>query len=224
MKGVRFRVSMKFRKYDLQMHSVYSHDGIMQPETIVARAKKIGLDGVAITDHNTVRGGLEAKKYESDDFEVVVGSEILTNKGEVIGLFLKKEIEERDFSKVVREIKKQGGLVLVPHPFDRLRRHVLKIPLKDLKFIDCFECYNARAVFKEDNFKAQRFAQLHGLAQTGGSDAHLLNEIGNGLTLCRGSLRRALLRGETRWAGRRKSFLFNHGFTKLVKWKGKFFS
>ena len=102
-------------KYDLHVHSKYSIDGCIEPETIVKTAHKRGLSGVAVTDHNTIQGGLESKKYETDDLKVIVGSEIETNRGEVIGLFLCDEITSNIFAYVVQEIKDQNGLVIIPH-------------------------------------------------------------------------------------------------------------
>lgn len=84
-------------KYDLHVHSKYSVDGYVEPEVIVKTAQKRGLSGVAVTDHNTIKGGLKAKKYETEDLRVIVGSEIETNRGEVIGLFLSEEIKSHLF-------------------------------------------------------------------------------------------------------------------------------
>jgi len=74
-------------KYDLHIHSKYSNDGVIEPYEIVKMAKKRGLDGIAITDHNMIKGGLETKKYETDDLKVIIGSEVLTEKGEITVFF-----------------------------------------------------------------------------------------------------------------------------------------
>ena len=92
-------------KYDLHIHSKYSSDGVLDPEKIVKIAAKRGLNGVAITDHNTIIGGLKAKNYETEDFKVIVGSEISTERGEIIGLFLKEEIKPGNVQEVsIREV------------------------------------------------------------------------------------------------------------------------
>ena len=96
-------------KYDLHIHSKYSSDGVLDPEKIVKIAIKRGLNGVAITDHNTIIGGLKAKNYETEDFKVIVGSEISTERGEIIGLFLKEEIKPGNVQEVISEIKEQNG-------------------------------------------------------------------------------------------------------------------
>ena len=92
-------------KLDLHIHSKYSSDGVLDPEKIVKIAAKRGLNGVAITDHNTIIGGLKAKNYETEDFKVIVGSEISTERGEIIGLFLKEEIKPGNVQEVsIREV------------------------------------------------------------------------------------------------------------------------
>ena len=96
-------------KYNLHIHSKYSSDGVLDPEKIVKIAAKRGLNGVAITDHNTITGGLKAKNYETEDFKVIVGSEISTERGEIIGLFLKEEIKPGNVQEVISEIKEQNG-------------------------------------------------------------------------------------------------------------------
>ena len=96
-------------KYDLHIHLKYSSDGVLDPEKIVKIAIKRGLNGVAITDHNTIIGGLKAKNYETEDFKVIVGSEISTERGEIIGLFLKEEIKPGNVQEVISEIKEQNG-------------------------------------------------------------------------------------------------------------------
>ena len=105
-------------QYDLHIHSKYSSDGVLEPEEIINAAKKKGLDGIAVTDHNTIKGGLETKRFETKDFEVIIGSEIMTERGEITGLFLSQEITSKDVQGVFSEIKGQGGIVVIPHPFD----------------------------------------------------------------------------------------------------------
>ncbi len=92
-------------KYDLHIHSKYSSDGVLDPERIVRIAMKRGLNGIAITDHNTIKGGLKTKKYENADFTVIVGSEISTERGEIIGLFLEEEVKSTNVQEVITEIK-----------------------------------------------------------------------------------------------------------------------
>ncbi len=149
----------------------------MEPEDILKTANGAGLDGVAITDHDTIKGGLEASGLKSD-VEVIVGAEIRTNRGEVIGYFLNEEIEKRELFEVIDAIKDQGGTVCIPHPYDFFRIHNLK-PAEDvLKAADCIEVLNSRCIFRAFNNKARKLALKNGLGMTAGSDAHTPSEIG----------------------------------------------
>lgn len=204
-------------KYDLHIHSKYSSDGVLEPEKIVRVAQKRGLDGIAITDHNTIRGGQEAKKYETKDFKVIIGAEIMTEKGEITGLFLSKDIKSREAEGVINEIKEQGGIVVIPHPFDRLR-HSAFHPIEEyIKLTDAIEGFNSRCVFEGDNKKAIESATKYDLPVIAGSDAHYPNEIGKaGITTGTNDVREAILRKNIKMFGRRSSLL-NHVRTKLLK-------
>lgn len=208
-------------KYDLHVHSKYSSDGTLDPEKIVKTAIKKGLRGIAVTDHNTIKGGLEAKEYETADFKIIVGSEIMTERGEIIGIFLEEEIETRASYEVVEDIKEQGGVVVIPHPFDKLRSSAFHPGDEDARFIDCIEVYNSRCVSQEYNQYAAVFAEKHGLKMVAGSDAHFKNEIGNGgVQISEGDeedLRRSILEGKIDIFGRRTP-LANHAMTKALKW------
>jgi predicted metal-dependent phosphoesterase TrpH len=196
-------------KYDLHIHSRYSSDGVLDPEKIVKIAIKRGLNGIAITDHNTIKGGIEAKKYENEDFKVVVGSEISTDRGEIIGLFLSEEVKSKDVQDVISEIK--------DHPFDELRHSAFHPTEEDTKFIDVIEGFNSRCVFQKYNENAIKFAKKHNLPITAGSDAHFSNEIGNaGIITETEDVREAILKSDVEIFGKR-SPLVNHGLTKALK-------
>ena len=204
-------------KYDLHIHSKYSSDGILEPEKIVKIATKRGLDGIAVTDHNTIKGGLKAKKYETDDFKVIVGSEISTERGEIIGLFLEEEIKSKDVQEVISEIKEQNGIIIIPHPFDGLRHSAFHPAEEDAKLIDCIEGFNSRCVYQKYNKESVEFAMKHSLTITAGSDAHFANEIGNaGIITGTEDIRDALLKNDIKLFGRRSS-LVNHVGTKVLK-------
>jgi predicted metal-dependent phosphoesterase TrpH len=203
--------------YDIHIHSKYSSDGILDPEKIVKIAIGRGLNGIAITDHNTIKGGLKAKKYETDDFKVIVGSEISTERGEIIGLFLEEEIKSKDVQEVISEIKEQNGIIIIPHPFDGLRHSAFHPAEEDAKFIDCVEGFNSRCIYQKYNKKAVEFAMKHLLATTAGSDAHFANEIGNaGITSETEDVREALIKNEVQIFGKRSS-LVSHVGTKVLK-------
>ena len=131
-------------RIDLHIHSKYSSDGVLTPREIVKIAQKKGLGGVAVTDHNTIEGGRQAKEYESPDFKVIVGAEIMTEMGEIMGLFLSKEIKSRRLREVVGEIRAQGGMVVVPHPFDGLRSSAFPITEEYVDLVDAIEGFNSR--------------------------------------------------------------------------------
>ena len=202
-------------KYDLHIHSKYSWDGTLEPKRIVEIACKKGLRGVAIVDHNTMRGALETKKYETCDFQVIVGAEIKTEMGEIIGLFLTEEIRVRHLNDVIREIKKQGGLVIVPHPFDNMR-HSAYHPIEKDNWIDAIEGFNSRAVFSKYNQRALSFALKNNIPVVAGSDAHWGNEIGNAGIETDLDVREAILSKNLIVYGKR-SYLINHVMTKTLK-------
>jgi hypothetical protein len=143
-----------------------------------------GLGAIAVTDHNTFGGALEAAELaDGRDLLVIPGEEVKTNdQGEVIGLFLSEEIPRGlSFGETIAAIREQGGLVYLPHPFDRL--HAIPDPAtlhRHLPEIDIFEVYNARLLFEAYNDEALRFARKYGLVAGAGSDAHVLQGVGTG--------------------------------------------
>ena len=169
---------------DLHMHTEWSHDCSTTTEELLDHADEIGLDGIAVTDHNVFGGALEAVELARDrELIVIPGEEIKTdNQGEVIGLFLEDEIPRgMSFAETVAAIREQGGLVYLPHPFDRL--HAIPDPAtvhRHLAEIDVFEVYNARLLRDSFNDEALRFARKYRLLQGAGSDAHVLQGVGTG--------------------------------------------
>jgi predicted metal-dependent phosphoesterase TrpH len=208
-------------KYDFHTHTKYSSDGYVEPKMLVKVAAKVGLSGIAVTDHNTIKGGLEAKKYENNEIKVIVGSEILTDKGEVIGLFLKEEIRSTNFIDVCNEIKEQNGVVVVPHPFDGIRSTSIHPNPYDAHFIDSVEVFNSRCVRQIYNEMASSYASENGLNIIAGSDAHFENEIGNaGVKTETNDIKEAILNGDIRVFGKRSNII-NPVTTKLLKiWRG----
>lgn len=206
-------------RLDLHVHTKYSHDGTMEYAKLVKFAIRRGLQGVAITDHNTIKGAIKARK-EIKNFLIIVGSEIRTNKGEIIGLFLEEEVKSRDLIEVIDEIKAQDGIVIVPHPFDKIRSSTFTPSEKETKLIDGIEVFNSRCIFSKYNLMAFEFAKLYSLPMTAGSDAHFANEIGLAGVIANSNdeeeIRRDILRREVRIFGK-KSFILNHGSTKVIK-------
>ena len=168
---------------DLHMHTRHSHDSATDVEALLHRAVELGLGAIAVTDHNTIAGGVEAQALAAElelPLTVIVGSEVKTeSQGEVIGLFLREEVPRGlSFAETVERIHAQGGLVYVPHPFDRMHsipsQETLRRHLDD---IDIFETCNGRLYFEADNDEAERFAQRYGLPAGAGSDAHVLEGL-----------------------------------------------
>ncbi len=166
-------------RLDLHVHTSYSWDCKASPAAIVEYARKVGLDGLGVVDHNTIRGGLAVRKLAPRDFIVIVGSEIKTDRGEVIGYFLEEEVERGEFHDVVEEIKAQGGIAVVSHPFDPFRPNSFSPGDADAPYLDGVEVCNSRCLMSRTNKKALKYAERHGLIMTAGSDAHTLNEIGS---------------------------------------------
>ncbi|HLC50436.1 MAG TPA: PHP domain-containing protein [Candidatus Nanoarchaeia archaeon] len=195
-------------KYDLHMHTHYSKCSDLKPEIILKLSKKKKLDGIAITDHHEIKGALEVSKLNKDkNFEVIVGEEVSTDKGDVLLYYLEKKVYETEFYRVVEEARKQNALIIIPHPFRRtmLHDHKFQMPLEKIKNIaDAIECFNARMMFPSDNKKADLEASRLGMAKTGGSDAHFSFEIGTGCTAFEGNLRGAIKNKKTVPVGRIK--------------------
>lgn len=200
-------------KFDLHIHSKYSYDSFLSPATIIKIAKKKGLDGVAVTDHNTIKGGAEALKINKDkDFQVIVGSEIKTEYGDVIGIFLNEEIKSQIFMQVVEEIRDQDGLVILAHPF---RKNIV-FPTDLLKYVDLLEGFNARSP-KDLNKKAGELARSFGMPITAGSDAHLGFEIGGGRTIVNGEAEGGLREGNAKIEGDESNYYLVHGLSVLME-------
>jgi hypothetical protein len=169
---------------DLHMHTSWSHDCSTDVVELLDHAEGIGLGAIAVTDHNVFGGALEAVELgRGRDLVVIPGEEVKTQgQGEVIGLFLDEEIPRgMSFAETIAAIREQGGLVYLPHPFDRL--HAIPDPAtlhRHLAEIDVFEVFNARLLRDSFNDEALRFARKYRLLQGAGSDAHVLQGVGTG--------------------------------------------
>lgn len=165
-------------KADLHVHTRYSFDCSSSLERIIQRCQQVGINCVAIADHGTVEGALKLK--EIAPFRVIVAEEILTPYGEIMGMFLTKTIPQGSVKDSIARIREQGGLVNVPHPFDKMPRNGLGHHIDDelATQIDILEVFNSRSPVSPGE-KAVPFAEKYGLAKSGGSDAHTIGEIGN---------------------------------------------
>jgi predicted metal-dependent phosphoesterase TrpH len=166
-------------KVDLHIHTCYSPDCNSSLKGIIGQCQKLGIGCVAITDHDTIEGALAMK--ELAPFPVIVGEEVMSSEGEIIGYFLKETIPTGlPPEEVIARIKHQGGLVCLPHPFDRFGRHPLEDSKRDslLPQIDIIEVFNARSLSRRFSEKARAFAQSNGLLVSAGSDAHVPRGVG----------------------------------------------
>jgi glycosyltransferase involved in cell wall biosynthesis len=166
---------------DLHMHTDHSYDCATPVEVLLAEARSRGLGAVAITDHNEISGALEAQA-KANGFKVIVGEEVKTaGQGEVIGLFIQEKIPRGlTLAETIAEIKRQGGLVYVPHPFDRMHsvpdyEHLLPV----LDDVDAIEVFNPRIAITEFNEEAVRFAAKYRIPGGAGSDAHVPQGLGS---------------------------------------------
>ena len=167
-------------KADLHIHTRYSMDCDTPLEKIINRCLQVGINCIAIADHDTIEGALEMQKIAP--FPVIVAGEILTPQGEIMGMFLKERVPiGLPIEEAISHIKAQGALVCLPHPFDTFRG--LRIDISRLEEladrIDIIEVFNARSPFSRPVTRAQLFARKYDIPQTAGSDAHTINEIGS---------------------------------------------
>lgn len=181
--GSEFSVPTFYQRAMFHVHTDASPDSRITPAQLIAACIDHGIDVVAITDHNDIRGALAVQKQAP--FQVIIGEEIRTaERGEIIGLFLKENIE-RDLpaKTVMREIRAQGGLVYLPHPFDTTRRTAWPPGVVDplLPEADIIEVFNARNVVPEENARAEAVAKRLGKAPCAGADVHRLIEVGRTL-------------------------------------------
>jgi hypothetical protein len=166
---------------DLHMHTDHSPDCATPVDTLLDTAKRVGLGAIAITDHNEISGALEARE-RADGIKVIVAEEVKTaDQGEVIGLFIEEKIPRgMTLQETIAEIRRQGGLVYVPHPFDRMHavpdyEHLLDV----VGDIDAIEVFNPRVAFSAFNEEAARFAAKYRIVAGAGSDSHVVQGLGS---------------------------------------------
>jgi predicted metal-dependent phosphoesterase TrpH len=208
---------MSLKRYDLHVHTYNSKCSNLKPEQVLRIAKTRRLDGVAITDHNTIKGALKTFQLNKDkDFEIVIGEEVMTDKGEVLVYYVKKQISPGKFERVITEAKKQGAIAVLAHPYDIGRKNS-KLTSNDMKMLDGIECLNGRCLFSSANTKAKKTAMKFGLAQTGGSDAHFDYELGKCYTLFTSGLKQAVRLQKTTTGGRKRSSIIARIFSGILK-------
>ena len=166
-------------KVDLHIHSHFSNDSRATPEQIVHKCILHEINCVSITDHDSIKGAVEIQRIAP--FTVIIGSEIKSSSGDIIGLFLKEDIPSNLTPReTAQAIKAQQGLVMIPHPFDRVRSSALgdKGFREILEYVDIVESFNARNLFRTDDKKAQLIADHYNFISAVASDAHTATELG----------------------------------------------
>ena len=163
-------------KADLHVHSSASPDCSIAPARVAERCHQLGLSPVFLTDHDTIGGALELRAAK---VRVVAGEEVLTTEGELIGLFLERPIRSGLTPEATAlEIRQQGGLVYLEHPYDQFRRHLSEASIEAVaELIDIVEVFNARSD-EQANRRAEDLCEILGAAPGAGSDAHTLKGIG----------------------------------------------
>ena len=178
MLEVKAGVKQPLIRVDLHVHSSASFDSKSDPELIAERGRRLGLGPIFLTDHDTTRAAIRLQAVSRQ--RVVVGEEITTAEGELIGLFLERRIRPGLTARQTAiEIKEQAGLVYLEHPYDQFRRHLSEGAIENLAdLIDIVEVFNARSDDKTNRL-AEDLREVLGAAPGAGSDAHTLKELGS---------------------------------------------
>ncbi|WP_408960299.1 PHP-associated domain-containing protein [Natrinema sp. 74] len=208
------------RRYDLQVHTDASPCSSTSPERVAAVATAAGLDGIAVTDHDTLANVGAVQNAVPDGFDVIPGVEVTTTEGHLLALDVAETPPKRDPLTVVDHVHAQGGVAVLSHPFDALRQYY-ETDLDALAdAVDGVETINSRCVRHRFNQRATAFAAAHGLAATGGSDAHFPMEIGRAYTTVEGdgSIVDAVREGCVRPSGRGR-YLSGHVATKFHQFR-----
>jgi predicted metal-dependent phosphoesterase TrpH len=165
---------------DLHVHTEYSNDSATTLDQVIEQCLHSGINCVAIADHGTIKGAIKLKSMAP--FSVIVAEEIMTPYGEVMGLFLEEEVPSHlSLEETVKRIKDQGGLLCIPHPFDRVRLSAFKTKglKKVMSAVDIIEVYNSRSLTPGNELRANQLADRYGTLKSAGSDAHTPQEIGH---------------------------------------------
>jgi predicted metal-dependent phosphoesterase TrpH len=177
---------------DLHCHTSASFDSLASPEAVVRAAAARGLTHLAVTDHDTIDGGLaaaEAARAESLPLQVIVGQEIRTPSGDLIGTFLRETVPSHlPMAEAIAAVHAQGGLAGIAHPYDRLRGSLARLGDPDdlealAGSVDWIEAWNARLMFGDGNARAAELAARVGLPGVAVSDSHTTLEVGVAATI-----------------------------------------
>jgi predicted metal-dependent phosphoesterase TrpH len=219
---------------DFHIHTRFSRDSILTEERFIEKAIERGLTHVVVTNHNNVEGAIAVRDKVAelgltDRLTVILGEEVSTTDGEVVGVFLTKTIPRGlSANETADEIHRQGGLVSIPHPFDPFRgSHIKEGPLRnlaDVGKIDMVEVFNCRVTLQRHNLEAAEFAQRYGIPGIAASDSHSSFEVAMAFNAMPAfdtadELRASLAQNE--WHASRSSVLI-HLTTRWAVWKNIF--
>ena len=193
---------------EFHCHTNASRDSITRPSDLIGAARRKGIDRLIITDHNTIAGARAAQALDSE--LVIVGEEIMTDRGEILAAFVTEEVPAGlTPQEVIRRLREQGAFISVSHPFDKIRSGAWSEPdlLEILPLVDAIEVFNSRCMLPGFNREARRFAERHNVAGTVGSDAHAAYEVGRSVLRLEpfdgpDEMRRVIRAGEpiTKWS------------------------
>jgi len=205
---------------DFHTHTYYSKDSLLTPRTLLRVAKKKGLDGVAVTDHDTLKGIKTLNKLKRKKIAPIIipGIEISAQEGEIILLFEVdllpiKKIQNPTITQVLDIAREIDAVIILPHPFDRFRKGIN--PITIWKQFDVLETFNSRALLQKYNIQARELAIKHRIPQCAGSDAHTHYELGKAHTTLftngvdREEIRTCLIRGKTKIEGQRGNPIYS---------------
>ena len=173
------QTSEKTLRVELHCHTIVSHDSLMTPKKLLARCDQIGIDKVAITDHNSVDAAMACAEVHPE--RVIVGEEIQTNEGEILGYFMSEWVPPGlSPMETIQRLRDQGAVISIPHPFDPYRGNNWQDGTLQAiaPYVDAIEIFNARCMTNEPNQQAAAFAGANHLLPTVGSDAHCVWELG----------------------------------------------
>lgn len=171
-------------RVDMHSHTMFSGDSTTTLDEVCEAVVDAGIDVLCVTDHNAIEGANRLARALEGTCRVVVGEEVRTHTGEIIGLFLTEKISfGANALDTARQIRDQGGIVYVPHPFDPMRRNITETSLVDLVdagLVDAIEAHNSKTSLASLNRRATEFGIGYGLALGAGSDAHVPLALGSG--------------------------------------------
>ena len=195
-------------RYDLHCHTQYSTCSLLSPAIFLRMITK-KMDGIAVTDHDTLDGYYAIKKLNKNrDFEIIKAVEKNTTNGHLLAYYINSVPKSNDFFEAVDSFKSQGALLAIAHPFSYVGKHKFRFDRNALRKIDALECRNA-SMSEKQNSRAVDMAGRYRIAKIGGSDSHFVAEVGLSYTIFDGNLRTAIKKRKTSVGGTLKYFVLN---------------